>query len=168
MRKPQNNNTINSFTAIDFETANHNPNSICQVGLVRVENGIIIEEIDILVKPPDNYYHYIFPDIHGITPQMTKRSPTFNKIWHQIEHHIKDQQVVAHNISFDTNCLIRTLFHYGIQPPYYEEHCTYRIYGESLERCCYAHDIELDHHNALSDAKACAKLFLMHLKNDKQ
>lgn len=32
------------FTALDFETATGFRNSICQVGLVRVENGIIVEE----------------------------------------------------------------------------------------------------------------------------
>jgi DNA polymerase-3 subunit epsilon len=69
---------INSFTAIDFETANHKPYSICQVGLVRVENEIITEEIDILVKPPENKYHYIFPGIHGITPEMTKTALSFH------------------------------------------------------------------------------------------
>jgi len=156
---------INSFTAIDFETANHKPYSICQVGLVRVENGIIIQEIDILVKPPDNYYHYIFPDIHGITPKMTINSPTFNKIWDQIKPFIHKQNVVAHNISFDRNCLKNVLSYYKLDLPEYKEHCTYRIYGEGLEACCDNYQIELDHHNALSDAKACARLFLIHLNN---
>lgn len=31
----------NTFTAIDFETAQGKRWSICQVGLVRIENGII-------------------------------------------------------------------------------------------------------------------------------
>ena len=157
---------INSFTAIDFETANHNPYSICQVGLVRVENGIITEEIDILVKPPNNYYHYIFPDIHGITPEMTKNAPTFNKIWSQIKPFIHKQHVVAHNISFDRNCLKNVLVFYNIKQPVYKEHCTYHIYGEGLESCCNSFKIELNHHNALSDARACATLFLRHLKNE--
>ena len=39
---PQCNN--NSFTAIDFETAQGKRWSICQVGLVRVENQIITEQ----------------------------------------------------------------------------------------------------------------------------
>jgi len=156
---------IKSFTAIDFETANHKPYSICQVGLVRVENGIITEEIDLLVKPPDNHYHYIFPDIHGITPKMTKNAPTFNRIWHQIKPFIHDQHVVAHNISFDRNCLRNALNYYMLDQPEYKEHCTYNIYGESLDKCCYRYKIELNHHNALSDAKACAKLFLLHLKS---
>jgi DNA polymerase-3 subunit epsilon len=157
---------IKSFTVIDFETANYNPYSICQVGLVKVENGKITEEIDILVKPPDNYFHYIFPGIHGITPQMTKDAPTFNKIWHLIKPHIHKQNVVAHNISFDRNCLKHALSYYKLKQPEYNEHCTYDIYGKGLSSCCRNHKIKLNHHNALSDAKACAMLFLLHLKNE--
>lgn len=55
---------MNNFTAIDFETTTGYRNSICQVGLVQVKNGIIINEINILVQPPDNYYWYRFTDIH--------------------------------------------------------------------------------------------------------
>lgn len=40
---------MDSFTALDFETATGYRNSICQVGLLRVENGIITQEINILV-----------------------------------------------------------------------------------------------------------------------
>ncbi|MEI8087406.1 MAG: hypothetical protein WCG93_14445 [Paludibacter sp.] len=46
----------NTFTAIDFETAQGYRWSICQVGLVRVENGLITSEISFLVQPPNNYY----------------------------------------------------------------------------------------------------------------
>ena len=46
---------MESFTAIDFETAQGYRWSICQVGLVHVENGIITKEINILVQPPNNY-----------------------------------------------------------------------------------------------------------------
>lgn len=44
----------NTFTAIDFETAHGYGWGICQVGLVRLENGAITDEIDLLVQPPDN------------------------------------------------------------------------------------------------------------------
>lgn len=47
---------INSFTAIDFETAQPYRWSICQVGLIRVENGEIVKQLDVLVQPPGNYY----------------------------------------------------------------------------------------------------------------
>ena len=54
----------NSFTAIDFETAQGKRFSIFQVGLVRVETGKIIKEISFLVQPPGNYYWDRFIDIH--------------------------------------------------------------------------------------------------------
>jgi DNA polymerase III subunit epsilon len=62
---------MDCFTAIDFETAQGKRWSICQVGVVRVENGIIVNEIDLLVQPPDNCYFYKNIEIHRITPEGT-------------------------------------------------------------------------------------------------
>jgi len=156
---------LNNFTAIDFETAQGYRWSICQVGLVRVENGILTDEINLLVKPPKNYYWGQFIDIHGITPAHTANSPTFNQIWHQIEPYIKNQNVVAHNgLAFDFPVLSKTLEYYGMQAPDYEKHCTYRIFRENLASLCRKYEIHLNHHDALSDAKACAELFLIHLQ----
>jgi DNA polymerase-3 subunit epsilon len=158
---------MNSFTAIDFETAQGYRWSICQVGLVRVENGIITNEVNLLVQPPNNYYWNSFTDIHGITPNMTRNSPTFNHVWHQIEPFIKGQTVVAHNgLSFDFPVLEKTLEHYGMQTPAYHKHCTYRIFKQNLASLCDLYKIPLNHHDALSDARACAELFLMHLRNE--
>ena len=63
-----------NFTAIDFETAQGYRWSICQVGLVRVEQGIISNEINLLIQPPNNYYWDAFIDIHGITPEEIGRA----------------------------------------------------------------------------------------------
>lgn len=157
----------NTFTSIDFETAQGFRHSICQVGIVRIKNGIITEEINLLVQPPDNYYWAKFIDIHGITPYDTANEPTFDKIWHQIEHLIKGQDVVAHNgISFDFPVLEKTLEYYGMPAPHYNKHCTYRIYNDNLASLCKAYNIPLNHHDALSDAKACAELFLRYNIND--
>jgi len=99
------------FTAIDFETAQGKHCSICQVGLVRVENGVITQEISFLVQPPCNYYWEWFTnDIHGISPKDTANVPTFDKVWHIIEPFITNQRVVAHNgFSFDFNVLSNLL-----------------------------------------------------------
>lgn len=159
---------MNCFTAIDFETAQGCRQSICQVGLVRVENGIITDEVNLLVQPPDNYYWDRFIDIHGITPQDTAESPTFDKIWHKIEPFIKRQSVVAHNgLSFDFPVMEKTLEYYGLKAPDYEKFCTYRIFKEKLISLCQNYSIPLNHHDALSDARACATLFLIHLRKNK-
>ena len=83
---------IKTFTAIDFETAQGYRWSICQVGLIRVENGEIVKQIDLLVQPPQNYYWDKFIDIHGISPEDTANAPTFDNIWPQIEPYITGQQ----------------------------------------------------------------------------
>jgi DNA polymerase-3 subunit epsilon len=157
--------TISTFTAIDFETAHGARNSICQVGLVHIQNGNIVHQADILVQPPGNFYWDRFIEIHGITPAHTSTAPTFEKVWRQIQPYIQGQHVVAHNgFSFDFPVLDKTLQHYGLSVPDYQKHCTYRIYREALKPLCMQYGIKLQHHNALSDALACARLFMLHQK----
>lgn len=156
---------MNSFTAIDFETAQGYRWSICQVGIVRIEQGIITDEVNLLVKPPNNYYWERFTDIHGITPDDTLYAPNFSEIWSQIEPFIKNQSVVAHNgFSFDFSVLQKTLEYYGLEVPMYEKYCTYKIFKNNLASLCQQYAIPLNHHDALSDARACAKLFELYLE----
>ena len=159
-------NSINTFTAIDFETAQGKRHSICQIGLVRVEQSIVTRKITLLIKPPDNFYSSYNTQVHGITPAMTRNSPTFNTIWHLIEPFICNQNLVAHNSSFDISCLQQTLAYYRITSPDFKSHCTYKLYGQKLNLLCKSYNIPLHHHYALSDAMACAQLFM--LFNNKQ
>ena len=157
---------IKSYTAIDFETAHPKPWSICQVGLVRVENFKIVKEINLLVQPPDNYYWNKFIGIHGITPEDTENAPSFKNIWSEIELYIKGQHVVAHNgFGFDFPCLKHTLEYYNIEVPDFHKHCTYKIYREGLASLCRKYVIKLNHHDALSDSRACAELFKMYIED---
>lgn len=151
----------NSYTAIDFETAHGKRWSICQVGLVRVEEGIITQKLSILVQPPYNFYWDSFIEIHGITPERTANAPTFNLVWQQIEPFIRNQNVVAHNgFGFDFHCLRQTLEYYDVKVPEFTGHCTYRMFGGNLASLCQEYSIPLKHHDALSDAMACAELFI--------
>lgn len=153
-----------NFTAIDFETAHGKMWSICQVGLVRVEHGVIVKEIECLVQPPGNEYHWGNSRVHGISRKDTAHAPFFNEVWPEIEPYITGQHVVAHNASFDCACLEQTLQYYKLPQPRYRDHCTVKIYKRNLALLCETYGIELNHHNALSDARACARLFMMHLE----
>ena len=154
----------NTFTAIDFETAQGYRWSICQVGLVRVENGIITQEVNLLVQPPDNYYWSRFTDIHGISAKDTVNAPTFDQVWHKIAPFIENQNVIAHNgFGFDFPVLRSTLEYYGLSTPDCNKFCTYKIYKQNLGDLCREHNILLNHHDALSDARACAELYLRYL-----
>jgi DNA polymerase-3 subunit epsilon len=156
---------MSTFTAIDFETAQGKRWSICQVGLVRIENGQITDKISRLVCPPDNFYHYRNTDIHGICAADTSQAPTFAALWPALKPYIHNQTVVAHNGAFDFSCLNQTLDYYGVEKPAFTQKCTYKIFRKGLADLCREHRIQLNHHDALSDALACAALYLLALKN---
>lgn len=155
-------NSLNTFTAIDFETAQGKRHSICQIGLVRVEQGVVTKTISTLVRPPENLYSHYNTLVHGITPEMTRNSPGFYHVWPYIQEYICNQVIVAHNSAFDISCLKQTLTYYRLKIPEFNPHCTYKIYKQKLNVLCGTFGIKLNHHDALSDAMACAQLFMLH------
>ncbi len=158
------NKMITKFTAIDFETATPTVPNICQIGIVQFENGNIIQEINILVKPLRNYYWKNFTEIHGITSEDTVHAADFDVVWKTIAPFIEHQIVVAHNgLCFDFPVLEKTLTYYNLPIPQYEKYDTRRIYNKGLADLCAEHEIQLHHHDALSDARACGILFMKHL-----
>lgn len=158
-----------NFTAIDFETATgHHP---CSVGIVTVENGIIVDEFVSLIKPPNNEYNPFTIRVHGIYPKDTLNAKSFFQVYPEIEKRLKNRVVVAHNESFDRNVLMKTMMLNGLL---YEDlniaerwECTVKIYKAKgfkptkLSDCCREMNIALNHHEALSDARACAKLYML-------
>ncbi len=152
---------MSNFTAIDFETATGDRNSICQVGLVIVEQCKIIDRISYLVQPPRNLYSDRCIEIHGITPDKTAEAPTFDKIWQLIEKHINKRRCVAHSAQFEISCLTKVLQFYKISQPAIEWYCTKSIYKSSLAVACAVNGIATTkQHDALSDAEACALLMI--------
>ena len=67
---------MENFVAVDVETANKEPESICAIGAVKVINGIITERFYELVKPEPEYYsRYFTEQVHGIDRRMTEMPP---------------------------------------------------------------------------------------------
>ncbi len=158
--------SFRTFTAIDFETATSSRNSICQIGLVRVVDGEIYQYFSQLIRPPDNQYNYWNTRVHGITPIATLHQPTFPEVWPVIRSLIEDQLVVAHNVSFDSGVLRATLQYYRLPVPEFRTECTYRLSRMNLKKMCETLDIELlKHHDAMHDAMACAKAYLILKEN---
>jgi DNA polymerase-3 subunit epsilon len=58
---------LRDFIAIDFETANQEPSSVCSVGVVMVRDGQIVDSFYSLIQPEPNYYNYWCQRVHGIT-----------------------------------------------------------------------------------------------------
>lgn len=165
-----------SFVAIDFETATGSMDSACAIALVTVTDGVITDEFYKLIQPPDNQYWYSNIRVHGITPEMTESALGFYAIYPEVKKRMMGKIVVAHNEQFDRNVLKRTMWMYRLD---YDElllsdrwECTCRIYRSlgykpaDLRTCCERQNIELNHHEALSDARACAKLYLNFLMDE--
>jgi DNA polymerase-3 subunit epsilon len=160
-----------NFVAIDFETATSSRNSACSVGIITVKSGVIIDEFHALIKPPNNEYNWHNVQVHGINEVDTRNSPSFDRVFPEIQRRLQNNVIVAHNEAFDRSVLTRTMENYGLE---YSElglttkwECTMKMYKQKgypsakLDFCCNHHGIALKHHDALSDAIGCAKLYMI-------
>ena len=79
---------LRDFIAIDFETANQEPSSVCSIGVVMVRDGQIVDSFYSLIQPEPNYYNYWCQRVHGISQSETEDAPVFSKVWQQLEERI--------------------------------------------------------------------------------
>ena len=68
---------MNDFVAIDVETANREPSSICAIGAVKVRDGIIVDSIYTLIYPQPQHHPRFCTAAHGITMADTQDAPNF-------------------------------------------------------------------------------------------
>ena len=162
---PQGNEQVmTSFAAIDFETADNGRDSACAIGAVRVWNGRITEKYHQLIRPPRA--EFLHTPIHGLAWEDVCNSPTFGAMWPELRDFIAGAKfLVAHNAPFDRSVLYQCCEAAGIEPPDHEFRCTlqmarakWNLPSSSLRSVCGHLGIPLNHHEALSDAEACARI----------
>jgi DNA polymerase III subunit epsilon len=155
-----------SFTAIDFETATRDPNSACAIGLVRVEDGRIVRRAYHLIRPPSEAFEFTY--LHGIDWVTVRDAPTFAHLWPRLVGFFENIDfAVAHNAEFDAGVLRASCGRYGLPFPAVPFECTVRLARASwnvrpttLRHVADFLGLSLDHHNAASDAEACANIVL--------
>ena len=161
---------MRDFAAIDFETANEYPSSVCSVGVVVVRNGVVEDTFYGLIHPEPEYYQWFCRRVHGLGPADTEDAPVFPDVWAQIEPLIEGLPLVAHNSQFDEGCLRAVFRVYRMDYPDYtfydtlaasRRHFGYRLPNHQLQTVAAACGHYLNHHHhALSDAEACAAIAL--------
>lgn len=166
------------FVAIDFETATDKRSSACAVALAFVKGEEIIGTYSSLIQPPGNIYSQRNISIHGIDAEQTRSAPNFLKLWEDCLGIIIDRGVdlVAHNASFDMSVLRSSLQEYGINIPFINATCTVelaktmypRLNDYKLPTVASHLNIDLHHHDPLSDAIASAKIMMEWKKTNKQ
>ena len=155
-----------NFVAIDFETATRSRNSACSIGVAVVNGGRIIDTFSSLLQPPGLAFDDDLMGIHGITADAVRNAPAFTDIWPEVERRCDCGIVVAHNAAFDVGvvCACEADSAHRWLPDRYL--CTVRVAQEvlpglpnhKLRTLANLFGLHLDHHDAASDACACAEI----------
>ena len=160
-----------SFVAFDVETANQNWGSVCQMGLVRVIDGEIVERASWLCRPPEGIDEFdpFNVDCHGITADAVADEPAVGELFERFTDFVGDLPVVAHNAYFDASAMRYAAQASGAKIPHFTFACTLAqsraadlgVANHRLPTVAEHFGVALDnHHDAAADAEACAGVML--------
>lgn len=156
------------FIAFDVETPNCANDRMSAIGITVIEQGAIAAEYDMLVNPETRFDPFNI-SLTGITPDMVAHQPSFPALWREIEPIMSSGLLIAHNAPFDLSVLAKCLRGYGIDwqatVPYA---CTCQMSrrllpqlpNHRLNTLCDYLGLDLDHHRAGSDSRACGEILL--------
>lgn len=165
---------MDSFVTIDFETATWGV--ACALGIVHFENGVAIDERYSLIDPGISARRWDAGAIriHGIKPRDVSGCPTFADIWPELLHYAACYPLVAHNANFDIGVLRSELQRHALPTPTLRYGCSMALARNAWPKRAAADgsgpanhklstlseflQIQLEHHNALSDAHACGQV----------
>jgi DNA polymerase-3 subunit epsilon len=163
--------TDRAFLAVDFETATAQRASACAVGFALFEDGLLRDAGATLIDPgiePDEWNAFNIL-IHGIHPGSVAGAPSFEEVWSELEHRFADVPLVAHYAAFDMGVLRSELGRARLRPT---DTIRYTC-SASMARAAWPDllsvalpiladelDIELDHHEPGSDARASGAILL--------
>ncbi|KMQ50433.1 DNA polymerase III subunit epsilon [Chitinispirillum alkaliphilum] len=154
------------FAAIDFETADYGRDSACALSVIIVDGTQIEEKHSYLIRPPRK--QFTFTNIHGITWEDVENKSSFPDLWPTIQTHFENISfIAAHNAPFDRSVLKKCCLVHSIQVPQIPFLCSMKLvrgalnlYPTNLPHVCSRFGITLKHHDAESDALACAKIII--------
>lgn len=161
--------STDKFAAVDFEMPDLYGRRISAVGICTYEDGKVVDSYYSLIDPQCEFAPAI-TEITGLTAESVVGAPTFGEAWEEIRPLIEDKIIIAHGAANDLAALSHCMKKYKIERPEKVRFaCTFALAQAvlpkgtkfGLESLSERFGIELaHHHNALSDAHACAELFL--------
>ena len=162
----------NRYIAFDVETPNRYNNRMSAIGISVVEDGRIVDSFYSLVDPEQPFDRFNV-QLTGIDSRSVRGAPTFPILWRRIEPVMSSGILTAHNAAFDMGVLKKCLRDYGIEwQPRVRGLCTVLMgrrllpnVSHRLNDLCDYYGIELDHHRADSDSRACALILLRYMES---
>lgn len=154
------------FAAIDFETADNGQDSACAVGVIVVDGLQVVRKAHFFIRPPRQYIRFSY--IHGITWKHVENEPLFADVWPEAVKLLDGvEYLAAHNAPFDRGVLETCCRVAGLPAPPAPFQCTVRLARRAwglrsnrLPDVARHLGIPLNHHNAESDALACAGIVI--------
>ena len=157
-----------TFNAIDVETANSDPSSICQIGIVRVRCGVIKGQLSVLVNPEAPFSEFNVR-IHGIDDIAVRDSNTLPFLESRLRRLLEGTVLVSHT-SFDRRALDGAMERYGLRPirarwmdsAMVARRAWPQRYRRRWSLSLIAGDLGIDfrHHDAAEDARAAGEIVL--------
>jgi DNA polymerase-3 subunit epsilon len=152
------------FVALDVETANADPRSICQIGVAVFKDGELVETWDSLINPK-SHFDFMNISIHGIDESHVMNAPTIQQVKSKLDQLIGNSVVGIYS-GFDKVALERNFNEIDyrwlditrvVRRTW--EQVAYSGYG--LSNVCQLNDIRIDkHHDALADAIAAGRVLV--------
>lgn len=157
---------LSQYIAIDFETAGYYGHSACALGMTKIVDGGIADQYYSLIRPPSS--RVCFTHVHGLRWKDLKNERPFSRVWPEALEFIGDARYfIAHNAPFDRGVLYACCSAFGLKQPEQAFICTLKgarrkvaIKSRALGNLCGYFSIDLNHHHAASDARACALVYL--------
>lgn len=160
--------TLMEFVAIDFETANSSRASACQVGVAIFRHNKLVDTWSTYINPqaPFSYWNV---KVHGITMDHVSGAPTFSEIYPKLKS-LLSNRIVASHTTFDCDVLIQSINEYDLDSISCKWIDTCNIArrawpqlsnnGYKLNTICNYLNIELKHHEAMSDAIGAGRILV--------
>lgn len=163
---------MHTYIVFDVETPNRYNNRMSAIGITKISDGVITDSLFSYVNPEVPFDSFNI-ELTGIDDFTVADAPTFSELWETIKPWMESGVLVAHNTVFDLSVLKACLTAYNITWKKSVRYlCTVQAgrkllpyIKHNLNVMCNYYGIELDHHQADSDSRACAEILLRYITN---
>ncbi|MGJ3263181.1 MAG: exonuclease domain-containing protein [Salinarimonas sp.] len=153
------------YCVLDVETASSDCASICQIGIVTVSDGVIVEEHVTFVDPACTFSPFNIR-VHGIRPEDVAGAPRFRALYAELRERLTGRLVVQQG-GFDKTALARAAEACGraeIAARWINNVSVARrawpgLPGYGLAKLAARLELSFRHHDALEDARVTQAIF---------
>jgi DNA polymerase-3 subunit epsilon len=165
---------VTDFFALDVETANADPGSICSIGLVHFKGREVFRSLSIAVDPQQDF-HPANIRVHGIRPADVIGAPTMATVFPVINEFLNGT-IITHHSAFDRRAFASAAARYNVAntdafwlDTVVVARRTWREFagagGYGLANLSRAFGISFTHHQAVEDARASGLIMLRALED---